>query len=744
MRARVLVVDDSAVIRRLVSEAISSDPALEVVGTAPNGRVALAKLPRLAPDLVTLDVEMPVMDGLATLAALRADYPKLPVVMFSNATARGAATTLEALFRGANEYVTKPANVSGLAEGIERVRADLIPKIKALCGLADGPAAPTRPGRVTPRRTGRVVPLRTGIGAGGSRRVDAVVVAVSTGGPNALSELLPALPADLPVPVIVVQHMPPMFTTMLAERLDGSCALSVTEGYAGRCLGPGQVWIAPGGLHLEVVPQRNGPVLHTTNAPPENSCRPSADVLFRSAAQVWGPNLLAVILTGMGQDGLRGTEAIRASGGQVIVQDEATSVVWGMPGAVVRAGLAHDVLPIERLAGEIVRRVSLHRAPPVQPPPRGRPVAPVPAPSAVPPAAARAVPSTPRTEAAARRGVPAAAAHAVPAARAAASVGAPVGLTPVRAAPVRAAPVGTALVGPIGSPVVRSGDIANAGRGDVESGLPLALTEAQFGYVADLVRRSSAIVIDTSKGYLVESRLTPIAQRHGLGSVRDLVQRLQGSVQNGLHAEVIDAMTTNETSWYRDVSPFQALEKWVLPALLKARAESRQLVIWSAACSSGQEPYSIAMLLREHFGELTDWYVRILASDLSTKMLTRAATGRYTQLEVNRGLPANLLVKYFTRDGMHWQISDEIRRMVEFRSINLVQPWPHVPTVDVVLLRNVLIYFDLPTKRAVLDRVRRIMRPDGYLFLGAAESPLNIHDGYARAPFDRSACYQPQ
>ena len=350
--ARVLVVDDSVVIRRLITQALSAEADIEVVGTASNGKLALAKLETLRPDLVTLDIEMPEMDGLATLPLLRATHPRLPVIMFSTLTERGAAATLEALSLGASDYVTKPSNTGGLDIALARIRDDLVPKIRALVpGMGPAPrAAVTRPAPavVTPRAHIGVPPM-----------VKALVIGVSTGGPSALAELIPNLPGDLGVPVLVCQHMPPVFTRLLAERLDAKSALHVHEAADGDAITRGGVWIAPGGLHMVVRHRPGGaPVIATTNDPPENSCRPAVDPLLRSAVATWGSGVLAVVLTGMGQDGLRGCEAVSEAGGRILVQDEASSVVWGMPGYVAKAGLADRALPLDELAVEITRRVA--------------------------------------------------------------------------------------------------------------------------------------------------------------------------------------------------------------------------------------------------------------------------------------------------------------------------------------------------------------------------------------------------
>jgi two-component system chemotaxis response regulator CheB len=376
-RARVLITDDAVVVRRLVADVLGAVPTIEVVGTAPNGRIALQKIDQLTPDIVILDVEMPDMDGIATLVAIRESHPDLPVVMFSTLTERGAAITLEALMRGANDYVTKPANVGSVAEAMDRVRDELVPRIHALCGLSSEPVAesavaatplaarrlrrtltgPTPSGAEAAPATARPVPP-----SAPPARVDLVVIGISTGGPNALARLVPTLPADLPVPVLVVQHMPPMFTRLLAERLDNHAAVQVREAAGGEAIAPGECWIAPGDRHLEVRADAGGHLhLVTHDGPRENSCRPAVDVLFRSAARTTGRHVLGIVMTGMGHDGLRGSEEVLGAGGRVIAQDEATSVVWGMPGAVAQAGMAESLVPLDQIAGEIVRRVSAGR-----------------------------------------------------------------------------------------------------------------------------------------------------------------------------------------------------------------------------------------------------------------------------------------------------------------------------------------------------------------------------------------------
>jgi len=362
-RIRVLVVDDSVVVRRLVTDALSSDPAIDVVGVAANGQIALTKVEQFAPDLVTMDIEMPVMDGIETVRALRRAGHTMPIIMFSTLTERGAAATLDALAAGATDYVTKPANVGSVQQSLAQVAGELIPRIKAFVPrpagtpghlVAGATRAAQRP--VPDRSAARPFVLRT---RPANARPRAVIIGSSTGGPEALSRVLTALHQPLPVPVVIVQHMPPVFTRQLAARLDRIGPSTVIEAAGGEELVRGTVYIAPGDMHLELTRSAGGARTRLQHGPPVNFCRPAVDVMFRSAVEAFGGDLLAVVLTGMGADGRAGCEAVTSAGGTVLVQNEATSVVWGMPGAVATAGLAHAVLPIEEVAGAITRSVAL-------------------------------------------------------------------------------------------------------------------------------------------------------------------------------------------------------------------------------------------------------------------------------------------------------------------------------------------------------------------------------------------------
>jgi two-component system chemotaxis response regulator CheB len=353
-RIRVLVVDDSVVIRRLVAHALEEDRSLEVVGSAPNGSIGLARVPQVNPDVITLDVEMPEMDGLEMLRRLRQNYKNLRVIMFSTLTERGAASTMEALSLGADDYVTKASNVGSLDRSMAMLRSQLIPKIKQFFTVEDECSAPPPALTVTPRPATRMTPGTPVFGPSVPPKV--LAIGVSTGGPNALGAIMPLFPADFPLPILIVQHMPPVFTRLLAEHLQIVTKLNVEEAADGAVVEPGKVLIAPGNYHMRLQKRALKTTIKLDQEPPENSCRPAVDVLFRSVEEIYGPAVISVVLTGMGYDGLRGAEVLKANGACVIAQDEASSVVWGMPGAVVNAGLADSVVPLDRIVPEILSR----------------------------------------------------------------------------------------------------------------------------------------------------------------------------------------------------------------------------------------------------------------------------------------------------------------------------------------------------------------------------------------------------
>jgi two-component system, chemotaxis family, protein-glutamate methylesterase/glutaminase len=345
---RVLVVDDSAVFRRLVSSTLEDDPGIDVVGTASNGKIALQRIEQLNPDVVTLDVEMPEMDGIETLAALQKLKSKVQVIMVSALTERGAAVTIDALSLGALDFITKPSGTGSIDASKALLRDSLVPKVKAFAPQEKIDAPKRQAPIIFKAPTVPQIPIRR----------DVVLIGVSTGGPNALAELVPKLPANLGAGVLIVQHMPPIFTAQLAARLNSISPLSVKEAQGGEIVRPGEVLIAPGGKHMVVEAHGGDKVTRITEDPPENNCRPAVDPLFRSAAPLYGNKVLGVILTGMGKDGFVGVRILKEKNVFVIAQDEASCVVYGMPKFIVEDGLADKVLPLGEIADEIAYQVA--------------------------------------------------------------------------------------------------------------------------------------------------------------------------------------------------------------------------------------------------------------------------------------------------------------------------------------------------------------------------------------------------
>ena len=266
---------------------------------------------------------------------------------------------------------------------------------------------------------------------------------------------------------------------------------------------------------------------------------------------------------------------------------------------------------------------------------------------------------------------------------------------------------------------------------------------AAFEYVCRLVMDRSGICLGPDKQYLVHLRITPVARAAGFPDLNEYLARLRQYPSGPQHTAVVEAMTTNETSFFRDIAPFEALRQQVLPELIRVRGQHGRLRIWCAASSTGQEPYSLAMMIRHYFPQMCD-RVEILATDIAQSVLSVARAGRFSQFEVNRGLPAPMLVKYFTQEGSEWQIQEPIRRMVDFRPLNLIADWPQMPPFDIVLIRNVMIYFANDAKKAILQKIRRVLNRDGYLFLGASETTMGLDDTYHRTTCGKAVCYQPQ
>ncbi|MBL8818260.1 MAG: chemotaxis response regulator protein-glutamate methylesterase [Planctomyces sp.] len=362
---RVMIADDSTVTRRILGEAISRETDMMLVGAATNGEEAIALFRSHKPDVALLDVEMPVINGIEALRSIRATGSQAPIVMFSTLTVRGAEATLDALSAGATDYVAKPTGVGHVDKAIEFLKTEVIPKLR-LWGnrfKSQRESAPkVQKDAVAIRPAGAAVvaePRRTAVVSTRKRSGQANILAIgsSTGGPNALADVMSRLPSDLSIPVVIAQHMPPIFTQLLAERLDRCSKLKVREGFDGAVLKPGEVWVAPGDFHMTVARQGTSVVLKTNQAPPENSCRPSVDVLFRSVAEVYGGNSLAVVLTGMGKDGAAGCVQLSQLGATILAQDEQSSVVWGMPRAVYEAGVADALVPLNEMHTTIMTRL---------------------------------------------------------------------------------------------------------------------------------------------------------------------------------------------------------------------------------------------------------------------------------------------------------------------------------------------------------------------------------------------------
>lgn len=358
---RILVVDDSALYRTLVRNVLRDIPGVEVVGVAIDGKDALAKLDQFQPDLLTLDVQMPESNGLEVLRAMKARKSRTRAIMLSSLTSQGAQTTTDALLAGAFDFIHKPSSTDAKANR-DALHRQLTEKL-AILMASQSQLPPTTPAvRASVNASANATPSSPAIprspeNATKAERIDAVVIGTSTGGPVALREVIPKLPADLGIPVFVVQHMPPGYTHSLAQRICEASQLQVIEGAMGQEAKPNTVYIAPGGKHLQLVRTGDRVRIETNEDPPEHNCRPAVDVLFRSAATVYEGHVLAVVLTGMGRDGAEGCRAIKRRGGTVFAQHPDGCVVYGMPKAVVDEQLADRVIPLDRIAPWIVREV---------------------------------------------------------------------------------------------------------------------------------------------------------------------------------------------------------------------------------------------------------------------------------------------------------------------------------------------------------------------------------------------------
>ena len=620
-KIRVMVVDDSLVIRGLITRLLKESPIVDVIASVSDGQKAVERVRRGDIDVAILDIEMPVLDGISALPRMLEIDPKLVVIMASTLTTRNADVSLKALRAGAADYVPKPTTASDIYSAAD-FRAELTAKVIALGTKrlkARGVTITADSHRAPP-------PVKCALRPYYGDLPHILAIGSSTGGPRALDAFLRRISPTTNLPVVITQHMPPTFTGLLAEQLGRDTGWPVTEAVDGDAILPGRVLLAPGDLHMRAV--RDGMTIRVKldRREKENFCRPAVDPMLASLIPIYGAHIVTVILTGMGHDGLKGSQLVAANGGTILAQDEASSVVWGMPGR-------------GRGRGPVQRHPTYRRTRPY---------------------------------------------------------------------------------------------CDDNGQGET------AMSAPDITYLAEFLKSTSGLIISVDKGYLVESRLAPVATKHGCGNVADLVGRLKTFPPEALKRDVLEAMTTNETSFFRDNTPFEGLKTRTLPPLLKARASSRRLRILCAASSTGQEPYSIAMMLRELGPIVQGWNLEIVATDIDTNVIARAGKGVYTKFEVQRGLPITMLVKYFDQLGPDaWQIKSTVRDLVDFRFANILHEQPAWGTFDVIFCRNVLIYFDPATKAAVLARLAKHLADDGTLFLGGAETVIGISDKFNLSPGTR-------
>ncbi len=613
--ARVLICDNSAVIRMALSRMLQADPAIRVVGRVANGKLAVDEVRRQSVDVVVLDIEMPVMDGLTALPLLLQADPGLRVVMASTLTTRGGDIAIRALRLGAADYVPKP-DTAALAD--DTFRRELLAKVKGLARLrrrpAHGPSGLPGPRPTVPvaRPAARLAPQLLAIGS-------------STGGPQALFTVLRALGTSVRLPVVITQHMPATFMPILAEHITKLGGMPCAEAQEGEMLRAGRIYLAPGDRHLLIEQAGGGLRARLSAAPPENSCRPAR-----------------------GPDAAQRRPGVRRPGAD-------RDPDWNGPGRprrypTHRRGRRHRYRAgraDQRRVGHAGRRRS------------GR-------------------------------------------------------IVPRRAAtrPDRAAPAGTSTHG-------------------------RCMTPASFDFVAALLRARSGLVIGPDKLYLLEVRLGPILKREGLRDLDALADRLRASAAEPLVRAVVEAMTTNESFFFRDDKPFAHVRAHALPTLFASRPPGAPVRIWSAASSSGQEAYSLAMIVSDMRAAAGQRRVEIVGTDLAREQLARAAEGLYSQFEIQRGLPMQMLVRYFRKDAAGWRAVEALRGMVQFREWNLLSDLRPLGQFDIVFCRNVLIYFDQPTKARVLEAIARQMPADGLLYLGGSETVLGITDRFVPLPGER-------
>jgi two-component system chemotaxis response regulator CheB len=658
---RVLVVDDTVLYRKIVSDALSNIPDVEVVGSAHNGKAAVSKLSSLQPDLLTLDIEMPEMSGLQVLEHIRQNSLETGAIMLSTLTQEGGAMTMKALELGAFDFIPKPQSGT-LAENRLKIESALTPIIREIHKniFRPGKRVPFKhtPGRgKTPahhRASVSTTPPPKKISIRSKSEI--VAIGISTGGPNALAKMLPMIPGNIGVPILIVQHMPPMFTQSLAKSLAAKCSIEVREARQGEPLLPNTAYIAPGGKQMKIVAAADGRnrMIKITDDPPENSCKPSVDYLFRSVAQHYLGRATGVIMTGMGSDGNQGLKLMKQNGATVIAQDKETCVVYGMPKVPVESGLADLVLPLDAIAEK-------HR--------------------------------TNRKKR-------------------------------------------VAFLNKRAEITFVSGKIM------------VKINPQEVKLLSAYIHKVSGISIDASKAYLLETRLGKLLKEERCSGYSEFHSKIQMDKQSKLEKKIIDAITTNETLFFRDTSPFDVLRHKIIPELIDNRSKSGSLAsmpalrIWSSACSTGQEIYSIAIVLKELLGGNAARKIKLMGTDLSDAAISQASSGIYNQFEIERGLSKEKLQQYFTPSNNKWKIKDEIRSMATFQHRNLMKPFTGLGKFDIIFCRNVAIYFTPEDRKKLYNKIAEVLQPDGYLIIGSTESLTGVCPRFIPKRHLRSVYYQ--
>nr|MBF0220906.1 chemotaxis-specific protein-glutamate methyltransferase CheB [Desulfobulbaceae bacterium] len=630
---KTLIIDDSRIFRNTLEKSLAQISTTEVIGSVWSGEKALLLIEDTPPDLIILDADMPGLNGIEILKKInllrnleKITKPICIIYLVPASDINQAQSTLQALEEGAFDYIHKPQQVSE-KHAIEILRDQLREKIYLYTQKEHSPDVRQRALRTIETskklKTDALLPYHC--------QFKAIIIGASTGGPKALHDMLPELCEKTDLPIFIVQHMPASFTLSLATNLNKYCRHTVMEAQINATVSNNYVYIAPGGKHLTVKKMDDQIVTVLNERPPVNGCRPSVDTLFSSAADVYNGNVIAIILTGMGNDGAVGISTLKEHGGYTIAQDEESSVVWGMPGSAVATGHIDDIKPLT----EIPRKISQ---------------------------------------------------------------------------------------------LLRQ-------RSEVVTDLP----EKAFSFLQRYIHEKCGIKINSDKNYLFQHRLFPVLQEEGFENFIDFTLHLRrNKASDELQMKIINAIIINETSFFRDIYPFELFKELICPKILDyCRTPAVSICpatspkrIWCVASSTGQEAYSLAMLIDEFFEEkMLDATkkkdLQILATDISVANLERAVKGEYNDFEISRGLSAERRSRYFKKDGNSWQVTDRIQNSVEFKALNLTKPFADkLGKFDVIVCRNVLIYFDNETRERIFKQFHSMLKNDGFLLLGSTENIL--------------------